>query len=312
MKSYSVNYDGEKIPVIEKGQGDTKICLLSLCHGQEVSGLQVNRKVIEKFNLGDKAKLFSFPVMNPQGFKKQKLEHPQYGDINRNPLSKVINSQSIQYLRGIFEDYLSKSDLVIDLHSWTEEKSLPGIFLTKIDSNQFKEKSKAIKIKNQLLGSVRNSSLPIIEDSLNQRNYLSEEIQNKGKTPNIFIELGKHYYKDKKEIENLSNNVIEIIEEFIENKHNQVNYDISKLNYYKSIYMSAPINGELIPLSKPGKTVKPDQNIFKVRLENKSEIACSPPVEGKVLAYDIKGCRAEVKSKGCVLLKKLNSENLIY
>lgn len=301
------------IKKIEKGSGEIKICILSLIHGNEFAGLQYNNSLLSELNPQDKAKIISIPIINPDGYLRNDREHRKYGDLNRHFLEKVDSSEPVKYLEYLYENYFSKADLVIDLHSYNKKNLEPFVILDQINSSDLSEE-KAKKMRNKNLTLSKKFQLPIIEDDHRQRGYISELLVNKSEVPTIRVELGQDivtdYDQHEEVTEKLKNGINYVINNY--SSWQQSEKPESYENYYKRKYIRSKLSGDIINNVKEKEQVEKGDIIAYIKTDSGKEIEIEAPEDGWVVHYSENKKISEQENDICQFAIKREQPDLIY
>lgn len=111
---------GPSIPVevINGRHPGPVLCLTAAIHGNELNGIEIIRKAIEKIDPG----LFSgvivaIPVVNLEGYCNQTRHICEQSDLNRCFPGEPGGSYAEQVAHTLFSDIISVCDAVIDIHT---------------------------------------------------------------------------------------------------------------------------------------------------------------------------------------------------
>ncbi|MBM4402188.1 MAG: succinylglutamate desuccinylase/aspartoacylase family protein [Candidatus Cloacimonetes bacterium] len=127
------------IPLITIGVGKPKVLLLVGIHGNEISGLFVVQKLLEKLKL-KAGGLNIITAANPLAQALRKRETPlDLRDLNRNFPGNKDRSFTDRLATKIFAE-AKKCDLVIDLHTFEDSSPVVAIFMNH-GSNKVKKAS---------------------------------------------------------------------------------------------------------------------------------------------------------------------------
>lgn len=247
--------------------GDSTFTTTSLIHGNELTSYKVNREIYAK---NKEYNHFYFPICNPYGFKKNIRVHPTMGDLNRNPTTKSYS------FKKMLDDFISKSDFYIDLHSWNK-RSEKFILVNKIKDNVIGEK-KAQEVKKRIITFSKLTGLPLIVDTRGDTGHLIEKsIIEKG-IPSVIIECGGHHVDDST-ARRLSDKILNGLECLSENSYDS--YD----KIYRRKYLYSEMLGDIIPNYNEGEPIEKGEVICSIDNGNKrKEIICNE--SGWVTAFN--------------------------
>lgn len=140
--------DNATIEVIRFGNGKPNILLISGIHGDEKTGTQILKRLINEI---DSQKIQGtvdiIKVANPKTYEANQRLHPDdHKDLNRN-FPAQGNDTPTDNLAGVLGEFTISHDLVIDLHTFPNQISpLIGVSLSKGSEEKRKESNELLKI----------------------------------------------------------------------------------------------------------------------------------------------------------------------
>ncbi len=103
-----------------------RVWLSATIHGEELNGLEIVRRVLEKLNPRDFAgHLIVTPVMNVLGFMNQTRSLPDGSDLNRAFPGSSEGSLAERLAHCFMEQVVAQCDYGIDLHSGANNRLNP-------------------------------------------------------------------------------------------------------------------------------------------------------------------------------------------
>lgn len=244
------SFDDSSVKYIEKGSGDEKITVTSGLHGNEISPIEVNKKLIQKWK--NNKKLLSFPICNFEGFLLEKREHSKYGDLNRNSVNKKPTKK-------IYDKISNESDFHIDLHSWNE-RSEKFIIVSELDPN-IVGKQKAKQIENKILKFTKELNMSVLVDR-DLIDNLTKYLMYRKNIPSVTIEVGDHKLPENK-INNISEKILNGLKF---NKNNPKQQEIYTREYYYT-----ENKGKIEPKVEEGEQVEEGEVLCYINNKNISE-----------------------------------------
>jgi len=184
-----------KIPyIVLEGQRDKKsktahkTCIITGgVHGDEINGIALVKKLLdycekEKIEKKLKGKLIIFPILNPEGFKKQTRTNPaDHKDMNRSYNQKT-KTPSTKIANALWKEFYTKADMVIDCHDSGKRNIL--IPHTRIHPQQDKGCTTCTREMAMAFGS------KIVIERKGKKGMLAVELGELKKIPVLTIEIG--------------------------------------------------------------------------------------------------------------------------
>jgi predicted deacylase len=118
------------ITVIRGKRDGPRLLLSAALHGDEINGVEVIRRVLKTPGLERKLRgtLVAVPVVNVFAFVQQSRYVPDRRDLNRSFPGSTRGSLASRMARAFLEEVVDGSDLLIDLHTGTNDRcNLPQL-----------------------------------------------------------------------------------------------------------------------------------------------------------------------------------------
>ncbi len=194
------------IPLIKIGSGKPKVLLLCGIHGNEISGLFVIRRVLEKLDLKT-GELNIIAAANPlaQGLKKR-MDPIGLKDLNRAFPGKIEKEFTSRLAAKIFVE-AQKCNLVIDLHTFEDPSPIVAIFMNHGSSKTKKESLRFIKtFKPDIIWRLDSKTKREIKLS----GSLGPKLAEKGIT-NFALEMPEHFRIREEQLDKVVRGLINVL-----------------------------------------------------------------------------------------------------
>ena len=156
-------------------------------HGDELNGIALVKKLLdhcekEKIEKNLKGRLIVFPILNPEGFRKQTRTNPlDHKDLNRS-FNQKVKCPSTKIANELWKKFYTKADMVIDCHdSGKRSMLLPH---TRIHPQQDKGCTSCTREMARAFGS------KIVIERKGKKGMLAVELSKLKKIPVLTIEIG--------------------------------------------------------------------------------------------------------------------------
>jgi hypothetical protein len=200
----STSYSGRRlsIPVLvtHGGQPGRTLCLTAGIHGDELNGVEVVRRVMQRVDpVTLRGTIIGLPVVNLHGFRRGERDLPDRRDLNRHFPGRARGSAASRIAYRVFEFLKQNCDEAIDFHTGSARRTnFPQI---RADANQ-----------PDVLRLARRLQPPIIVHSEGTRGMLRRALTEVG-IPCVTYESGEALRFQLDVIEGVVHSVVEAIKQ---------------------------------------------------------------------------------------------------
>lgn len=137
-----------------------RLWLSATIHGEELNGLEIVRRVLEKLDAGDFAgHLIAAPVVNVLGFMNQTRSLPDGSDLNRAFPGSPEGSLAERLAHFFMEQVVAQCDYGIDLHSGANNRLNPPQIRADLDDPETRRLAEAFAAPIQMNAELGQGSL---------------------------------------------------------------------------------------------------------------------------------------------------------